>query len=85
MDARDLVLPVAVLVGGALLGRIFGFKPIWRGAMAALALAQASRSAGLTEPEHHKRPTRRKTVTRAARKRSPQKRSSAKAAHASAS
>lgn len=77
MDARDLVLPAAVLIGGAVLGRVFGLKPIWRGAMAALALAQASKSAGLieSEPAAHKRAPRRKTVTRAARKRTPQKKS----------
>jgi len=81
MDARDLVLPAAVLIGGALLGRVFGFKPIWRGAVAALALVQASKGVDLTEPDHHKRAPRRKSVTRAARKRTPQKKSP-KVAHA---
>lgn len=84
MDARDLVLPAAVLIGGAVLGRIFGFKPIWRGAMAVLALAQASKGVGLIESEpvaHHKHAPRRKTVTRAARKRTAQKKSP-KVAHA---
>jgi hypothetical protein len=85
MNARDLVLPAAVLIGGAVLGRVFGFRPIWRGAMAVLALAEASRGVGLieAEPAHHKRAPRRKTVTRAVRKRSPQKRSP-KTAHATA-
>jgi hypothetical protein len=84
MNARDLVLPAAVLIGGAVLGRVFGFKPIWRGAMAVLALAEASKGVGLIEAEsvtQHRRAPRRKTVTRAARKRSPQKKSS-KVAHA---
>jgi hypothetical protein len=84
MDARDLVLPAAVLVGGALLGRIFGFKPIWRGAMAALALAQASKGAGLIESgpvAHRKRAPRHKTTSRAVRKKTAQKKSP-KVAHA---
>ena len=78
MNARDLVLPAAVLIGGAVLGRVFGFKPIWRGAMAVLAIAQATRSAGLIEAEpvaHRTRAPRRKTVTRAVRKRTAQKKS----------
>ena len=86
MDARDLVLPAAVLIGGAVLGRVFGLKPIWRGAMAALALAQASKGVGLIEAEpdaHHGRAPRRKSVTRAARKRTAQKKSP-KTAHATA-
>lgn len=77
MDTRDLVLPAAVIVGGVVLGRVFGFKPIWRGAMAALALAQVGRGAGLIEAEpvaHRKRAPRRKTA--AARKRTAQKKSS---------
>ena len=84
MNARDLVLPAAVLIGGAVLGRVFGFRPIWRGAMAALALAQAGRSAGLIEAEpasHHRRAPHRKAVNRAARKRTAQKKSP-KVAHA---
>jgi hypothetical protein len=84
MNARDLVLPAAVLIGGAVLGRVFGFKPIWRGAMAVLALAEAGKGVGLIEAEpaaHHKRAPRRKTVTRAVRKRTAQKKSP-KVAHA---
>lgn len=85
MNARDLVLPAAVLIGGAVLGRIFGFRPIWRGAMAALALVQASRGVGLieAEPARHKHAPRRKTAAQAARKRTAQKKSP-KTAHATA-
>ena len=77
MDTRDLILPAAVFIGGALLGRIFGLKPIWRGAMAALAVAGASKNAGLIDepaPRRHAAP-RRKAVTRAARKRPVHKKS----------
>lgn len=83
MDARDFVLPAAVFVGGALVGRLFGLKPIWRGAMAALALASASKGAGLVEapvPERRKHTPRRKAVTRTARKRPVQKKSAHPAA-----
>ena len=78
MDTRDLVLPAAVFIGGALLGRFLGLKPIWRGALAALAVAGASKNAGLIDdepaPRRHAAP-RRKAVTRAARKRPVHKKS----------
>ena len=46
LELRDVVVPVAVLVGGAVVGRMFGFKILLRGAMAALALATAVKDAG---------------------------------------
>ena len=47
MDARKLVLPAAVFVGGALLGRLIGLKGLARAGMAALTLASATETAGL--------------------------------------
>jgi len=84
MDARDFVLPAAVFIGGAVLGRLFGLRPIWRGAMAAFALAQASKGAGLIEtPGPARRKPRRKAVAHAARKRPVHKKSTHSASVAS--
>ena len=47
MDTRKLVLPAAVFVGGALLGRMIGFKGLIRAGMAALTVANMSETAGL--------------------------------------
>jgi hypothetical protein len=77
METRDFVLPAAALIGGAVLGRLFGLRPIWRGAMAALALASASKGAGMIETHavERRRAPRRKAITRAARKRVAHKKS----------
>jgi hypothetical protein len=47
MDTRKLVLPAAVFVGGALLGRLFGLRGLVRAGMAALTVARMSETAGL--------------------------------------
>jgi hypothetical protein len=47
MDARKLMLPAAVLVGGAVLGRLIGFKGLVRAGLAALTFANVSQTAGL--------------------------------------
>jgi hypothetical protein len=47
MDARKLVLPAVALVGGAMLGRLVGFKGLVRVGMAAFTLANMTESAGL--------------------------------------
>jgi hypothetical protein len=47
MDARKLVLPAVALVGGALLGRLFGITGLVRAGVAALTVANVSKSAGL--------------------------------------
>jgi hypothetical protein len=75
MDARKLVLPAVALVGGALLGRIIGIKGLVRAGMAALTVANVSKSAGLltagkTVPA--------KPAARPARKRASSRRSASK-------
>jgi hypothetical protein len=75
MDARKLVLPAVALVGGALLGRLVGIKGLVRAGMAALTVANVSKSAGLltagkTVPA--------KPVARSARKRTSSRRSASK-------
>jgi hypothetical protein len=78
MDARKLVLPAAVFVGGALLGRLIGLKGLARAGMAALTLASATETAGLlTNAGKRTRPERR-VAHKAARKRSAPKRSTAR-------
>jgi hypothetical protein len=47
MDARKLVWPAVALVGGALLGRLVGIRGLVRAGMAALTVANVSKSAGL--------------------------------------
>jgi hypothetical protein len=67
MDARKLVLPAAALLGGALLGRMIGIKGLVRAGMAALTVANVSRSAGLLTAGQ--RAPRKKAVQRTTRKR----------------
>jgi hypothetical protein len=83
MDTRKLVLPAAVFVGGALLGRLVGIKGLVRAGMAALTVASASESAGLLTAG--KREVARRPVHKPARKRAAVKRSGRKAAKKSAS
>jgi len=47
MDARRLMLPAAALVGAAVLGRLIGLKGLVRAGVAALTVANVSKSAGL--------------------------------------
>ena len=77
MDARQLVLPAAVFVGGALLGRLIGLKGLARAGMAALTLASATETAGLLTNAGKRTPQRR-VAHKAARKRSAPKRSTAR-------
>jgi hypothetical protein len=73
MDARKLVLPAAVFVGGALLGRLIGFKGLMRAGVAALTVANVSESAGLLTAGKRSQ----KAVQRVARQRRPPQRKSA--------
>lgn len=77
MDARKLVIPGLVLMGGAVLGRMVTLRTLLRGAMAGLTLVQAAAQSGLLEapaPASSPRP-RGRAVQRTARKRPAQKRS----------
>jgi hypothetical protein len=76
MDARKLVLPAVVFVGGAVLGRMIGFKGLVRAGVAALTVANMSESAGLLAAG--KRETPRKALQKSARKRSVQRKSAPK-------
>jgi len=73
MDARRVVLPALMLIGGAVLGRMLSITTLSRGLMAAVALtgvggANGSRAAA---------PRRRRNVThRPARRKPTQKKSS---------
>lgn len=73
MDARKLVLPAVALVGGALLGRLIGIRGLVRAGMAALTVANVSKSAGLVTAGKESRPSR--AVQRTARKRTAQRKS----------
>jgi hypothetical protein len=82
MDGRKWLLPAAVLVGGAVLGRLVGIRGLVRAGMAALTLANVSKSAGLLTAGHRKMPG--KAVQRSARKRTAQRKSARKTASAPA-
>jgi hypothetical protein len=75
MDARKLVIPGLVLLGGAVLGRMVSVRTLLRGAMAGFTLAQAAKQSGLLEAPAPRKRTR--AVQRAARKRPIQKKSRA--------
>jgi hypothetical protein len=77
MDTRKLVLPAMVFVGGALLGRMIGFKGLVRAGVAALTVANMSESTGLLTAAG-KRETPRKALHKPARKRSVQRKSAPK-------
>jgi hypothetical protein len=83
MDARRLMLPAAALVGAAVLGRLIGIKGLVRAGMAALTVANVSKSAGLLTDET---PVRRgaKRNGRATRKRTTRKSAAKKTASAGA-
>jgi hypothetical protein len=76
MDARKLVLPAVVFVGGALLGRMIGLKGLVRAGMAALTVANMSESAGLLTAGRNGTP--RKALQKPARKRAVQRKSAPK-------
>jgi hypothetical protein len=82
MDARKLVLPAVALVGGALLGRIVGIRGLVRAGVAALTVANVSRSAGLLTAG---KATPAKAVARSSRKRTSSRRSPPKKASAAGS
>jgi hypothetical protein len=76
IELRDLLIPTAVFMGGVILGRLVGLKPILRGAAATLAIAEAAKDAGLAAGGFEERRTpRRRAVAHAARKRTARKRS----------
>jgi len=77
MDTRKLVLPAVVFVGGALLGRMIGFKGLVRAGMAALTVANMSESAGLLTAGG-KNGTPRKALQKTARKRAVPRKSAPK-------
>jgi hypothetical protein len=73
MDARKLVLPAVVFVGGAVLGRMIGFRGLVRAGVAALTVANMSESARLLAAGKREAP--RKALQKSARKRSVQRKS----------
>jgi hypothetical protein len=79
MDARKLVLPAAVFVGGALLGRMIGWKGLVRAGVAALTVANMSESAGLLAAAKGETP--RRAVQKAPRKRTTPRKTAAKRTH----
>jgi hypothetical protein len=82
MDARKLVLPAVALVGGAMLGRLVGFKGLVRVGMAAFTLANMTESAGLISAGRRESPRRAvKAVKRAPRKRSAPRKAAGRKAH----
>jgi hypothetical protein len=79
MEARRLMLPAAALVGAAVLGRLVGLKGLVRVGMAALTVANVSKSAGLLtdgQRNSHK-PVQRSTRKRAAQRKSAPKKKAA--------
>jgi hypothetical protein len=82
MDARKLVLPAVALVGGALLGRLVGIRGLVRAGVAALTVANVSKSAGLLTAG---KAVPAKSATRPARKRASSRRSSSKKTTSAAS
>jgi hypothetical protein len=80
LELRDLLIPTAVFMGGIVLGRLVGLKPILRGAAATLAIAEAAKEAGLAAGGFAERSApRRRAVARAARKRTTSRKRSHKA------
>jgi hypothetical protein len=79
MDARKLVLPAVALVGGAMLGRLIGFKGLVRVGMAAFMLANMTESAGLISAG--RRESTGRAVKRAPRKRSAPRKAATRKAH----
>ena len=86
MDTRKLILPAAVFVGGALLGRLIGIRGLMRAGMAALTVANMSETAGLlTAAGKPARKLPAKTAhKRVAHKRSGSARTAAKRNHSAA-
>jgi hypothetical protein len=83
MDARKLVLPAVALVGGAMLGRLVGFKGLVRVGMAAFTLANMTESAGLISAGRRASTGRAvKAAKRAPRKRSAPRKAAARKGHA---
>src|SRR5262245_8054029 len=84
MDARRLMLPAAALVGAAVLGRLIGLKGLVRAGVAALTVANVSKSAGLVTAGQRapKRNGGAKRHGRAVRKRPTRKSGAKKAASA---
>jgi len=74
MDARRVVLPALMLIGGAVLGRMLTITTLTRGVMAAVALTGMG---GVAHGSRAAAPRRRRNVThRPARRKPTQKKSS---------
>lgn len=75
MDARNWMLPAAALVGGAVLGRLVGFRRLMRIGVAALTLASVSEQATLLPARKRAKPARgvprKRAAKRAAHRRAP--------------
>jgi hypothetical protein len=82
MDARKLVWPAVALLGGALLGRVIGIRGLVRAGMAALTVANVSKSAGLLAAG---KAVPAKSAARPARKRASSRKSVPKKAASAAS
>src|SRR5215470_6961850 len=82
MDARRLMLPAAALVGAAVLGRLIGLKGLVRAGVAALTVANVSKSAGLLTDETPPVRRRARRNGRTTRKRTTRKSSAKKTASA---
>jgi hypothetical protein len=68
MNARNLIVPGLVFFAGALFGRIFGMKPLVRGAMAAATVTGMIPNASGRRPRKvSHRPARRRTPRRTAK------------------
>jgi len=74
MNAQKLAFPLLAFAGGAILGHLFGFKTLVRGAMTAAAVTGIAQPA-MVETNRHGTGRRRKAVHRSAHRRSPQKKS----------
>ena len=75
MEARKLAIPLLAFAGGAILGRVLGLKTLVRGAMTAAAVTGIAQPALIESPRARSGGRRRRKVHRAARRRSPQKKS----------
>jgi hypothetical protein len=76
MSSNKLLLAGLAFLGGAVLGRLFGLKPLWRGALMAASVATSAPGA-LALRAARRTPARRTPARRATRARAASKRSRA--------
>jgi hypothetical protein len=83
MDLQKFALPAAAFAIGAILGRVLGLKPLIRGAMTAAAVTGIGTAQPTLLGSDRRSGTRRRrgATTRAARKKTPHKRSPRVSAH----